>query len=271
LSFFIRKTNMNRLLAVLTAGAMTFGVSAFAQEATSPVLSGEVELKFSENAATDKWGGAMGLDLDIAAGDLATVDLDFGATDGNAVTLDSWEVGTSAGGIGLSFGDDMSVMPDAEGNHTLTKPAMAEALGVEVGNAKVAIGLTDWTADVMDVSNIQGAYTLNPGAIDLTLGGDLNLDSDNIVLGAGVDGLSLGDVGVGGAMSYDMDAEKFAFEGTTTVAGITAYANGDQDDALQNVGGEYVYGIGGAELTAGTNYNLDTEVWTPSVTVGFSF
>ena len=252
------------LAATLVAGA------AYAETPASPI-SGEVELKFTQNATTDKWGGTMGLDLDLNAGDVATVDLDMSAADGGAVTLDSWEVGTVANGIGLSFGDDMGVMPDAEGNQTLTKPAMAEALGVEIGDAKVAIGLTDWTTDVMDISNIQGAYAFNPGAFNLTLGGDLNLDSDNIVLGAGIDGVEVGELSLGGAASYDTDAEKFAYEGTLGLAGITGYMNGDQDDALQNIGGEYTYMLGGAELEAGANYNIDSEDWTPTVSVGFSF
>ena len=76
---------------------------------------------------------------------------------------------------------------------------------------------------------------------------------------------------LGGAATYDMDAEKFAYEGTLGLAGITGYMNGDQDDALQNIGGDYTYMLGGAELNGGVNYNMDSEEFTPQVTVGFSF
>ena len=47
--------------------------------------------------------------------------------------------------------------------------------------------------------------------------------------------------------------------------------NGDDTDTLQNVGGEYTYMLGGAELEGAVNYNMDSEEFTPSVTVGFSF
>ena len=68
----------------------------------TPVLSGEVSLDFAETAAGDI-GGTMGLDLGVDVSGLATVDLDFSATDGTAVTLDNWTVGTTLGGVGPTF------------------------------------------------------------------------------------------------------------------------------------------------------------------------
>ena len=263
----------NTIFSVVALFSLTSVAFAEAEmPAAGPVLSGEVSLNFTQDA-NDDWGGAMGLDLGIDASGLANVDLDFSATDGDAVKLDNWTVGTDVNGIGIAMGDDNGVMPDAEGNHTLAAPAMTESVQVTVGDAQVAVGLTDWTTDVTDISNIQGAYTLGDvaGLANVTVAGDYNMDTENTVLGAGVGGITLGEAVVGGAMSYDMDAEKFAFEGTANVMGLTAYANGDQDDAFQNVGGEYVYGLGGAELTAGANYNLDTEDFTPTVGVSFSF
>ena len=263
---------MRKVFTILAA-TMFAGAAVAETPVAGPVLSGEVELTFTQDATTDNWGGAMGLDLGVDAAGLATVDLDFSATDGGAVTLDNWTVGTDVNGIGVAMGDDNGVMPDAEGNQTLAAPAMTESVKVTVGDAAVAVGFTDWTTDVTDISNIQGAYTLGDvaGIANVTVAGDYNMDTENTVLGAGVGGITLGEAVVGGAMSYDLDAEMIAFEGTANVAGITAYANGDQDDMLQNVGGEYVYGLGGAELTAGANYNLDTEDFTPTVGVSFSF
>ena len=258
---------MRKVFSIIAA--LLFAGSAYAQEVT-PVISGEVELDFTQDA-NDDWGGAMGLDLGIDVAGAADVDLDFSATDGNAITLDNWTVGTTINSVGVAIGDDNGVMPDAEGNQTLAAPAMTESVQVTVGAAQVAVGFTDWTADVTDISNIQGAYTLNLSGLDVTAAGDYNLDTENTVLGAGVDGLSFGAVAVGGALSYDLDAENIGFEGTVETGSITAYLNGDQDDALQNIGGEYVYGLGGAEITAGANYNVDTEDFTPTVGVSFSF
>ena len=233
-------------------------------------ISGEVELNFAENATGD-WGGALAIDLGVDAAGLGTVDLDFAATDGEALKLDNWTVGTTVAGVGVHIGDDNGVMPDAEGNHTLAAPAMTESAKLSIGDAHVAVGFGDWKNDLSDISNIQGAYTMGVAGLDVTAAGDYNLDTENTVLGAGVGGLNLGVANIGGALTYDVDAEHFAFEGVATVASVTAYANGDQDDALQNIGGEYVHNFGGAELTAGANYNLDTEDFAPTVSVGFKF
>ena len=237
----------------------------------SPVLSGEVALTFTQDA-DDNWGGAMGLDLGVDAAGLATVDLDFSAVDGGAVTLDNWTVGTEVNGMGIAIGDDNGVFVGAEGEQTLAAPAMTESVKVTVGDAQVAVGFTDWTSDVTDISNIQGAYTIGDIAgLSVTASGDYNMDSENIVVGAAASGLELGVASVGGTVTYDTDAEMFAFEGVANVMGVTAYANGDQDDALQNIGGEYTYMLGGAELSAGGVYNIDSEELTPSVGVSFSF
>ena len=262
---------------VFTILAATLFASAAVAETENhvvptPVLSGEVSLDFTQDA-NDDWGGAMGLDLGVDATGLATVDLDFSATDGNALTLDNWTVGTDVNGIGIAVGDDNDAFVGAEGEQTLAAPAMTESVQVTVGDASVAVGLTDWTTDVTDISNIQGSYTLGDvaGIANITAAGDYNLDSENIVLGAEIGGITVGEAALSGAVTYDTDAEMFAFEGVANIMGLTAYANGDQDDAFQNVGGEYTLNLGGAELTAGGVYNMDAEELTPTVGVSFSF
>ena len=261
----------NIFIASIAATLITS--AAFAESTTptaGPVISGEVSLDFAETA-NDKIGGTMNLDLGVDMGGLATVDLDFEATDGNAITLDTWAVGTTVAGVGVAVGDDLGVMPGAEGEQTLAAPAMAEAVQVTVGDAVVAVGLTDWTTDVTDVSNIQGAYTMNVANLDVTAAADYNLDSENTVLGAGVGGLDLGLATVGGAMTYDVDAETFGYEGVANAYGVTAYLNGDDTDMLQNIGGEYAVDVAGATFTAGANYNMDTEDFAPTASLSFNF
>ena len=266
-----------RNVFITTVAAMAISTAAFAEDTVTkvttpvaPVLSGEVSLDFAETA-NDKIGGTMNLDLGVDMGGLATVDLNFEATDGNAITLDTWAVGTTVAGVGVAVGDDLGVMPGAEGEQTLAAPAMAEAVQVTVGDAVVAVGLTDWTTDVTDVSNIQGAYTLNVANLDVTAAADYNLDSENTVLGAGVDGLDVGLASLGGAMTYDVDGETFGFETVATAGGLTAYLNGDDTDALQNIGGEYEVNVNGATFTAGANYNVDTEDFAPTAGLSFNF
>lgn len=255
----------------MTVAAAMFATSAMAQETAvpTPVLSGEVALDFAETT-NDNYGGTMSLDLGVDVPGAGTIDLDFTAVDGGALTLDTWAVGTTVGSVGLAFGDDLGVFPEAEGEQTLTAPVMAEALRVSVGSAQVALGFTDWTADIADVSNIQGAYTINQGAFAITAAGDYNLDTENTVLGASI-GTEMQGVALTGFVTYDVDAEAIGYEGVVGAYGATAYVNGDDTDALQNVGGEYTYNIGGAALTAGANYNIDTEDFAPTAGISFSF
>jgi hypothetical protein len=112
---------------------------------------------------------------------------------------------------------------------------------------------------------------MNVANLDVTAAADYNLDSENTVLGAGVGGLDLGLASIGGAMTYDVDAETFGYEGVATAMGITAYLNGDDTDALQNIGGDYEMEVGGATFTAGANYNLDTEDFAPTASIAFAF
>ena len=267
-----------RNVFITTVAAMAMATAALAEDTvtkvttpvTGPVISGEVSLDFAETT-NNKYGGTMGLDLGVDVEGIATVDLDFSATDGNAVTLDNWTVGTTVGTVDVAFGDDNGLMPGAEGEQTLAAPAMTESLALSMGSAAVAVGFTDWTADITDISNVQGAYTLNMGAMDITAMADYNLDSENTVLGAELGGIEMGALGLGGAATYDVDAELFGFEGVVTAGGITAYANGDDTDVLQNVGGEYTMDVNGATFTAGANYNLDTEDFAPTAGIAFAF
>ena len=265
---------MKSVLAIIAAGLVATSTSAFAEStpvapAAVTTIGGEVSLDFSEQTSGD-WGGTMGVDLDVdsAAGGVA---LDFSATDGGNLTLDNWTVGTTVGALGVAIGDDNGVMPGAEGEQTLAAPAMTESVQVTAGAATVALGFTDWTADITDISNIQGAYTLGVVGLDVTAAADYNLDSENTVLGAGVAGLDLGVASLGGAMTYDMDAEVFGYETVATTGGLTAYLNGDDTDALQNIGGEYEMLVNGATFTAGANYDVDASELTPTVGLSFNF
>ena len=132
-----------RITTIATAALLALSSATLATADTTtveatpvPVITGAVTLDFAETAA-NKTAGTMGIELDVDAGDIATVDLDFKATDGNALTLDTWTVGTTVGAFGLAFGDDNDLMPgttaDAVANGTLATPVMTESLQVTMG------------------------------------------------------------------------------------------------------------------------------------------
>ena len=269
-----------RTIVLATAVAMA-ATSAFAETVTKtqtpvmgPIITGEVSLDFAETT-NNNYGGTFNLDLGINAGDIATVDLDFEVDEDGNGSLADWTVGTTVGALGVAVGTDNGVMPETTANvaadGTLAAPAMTESLAVTAGAATVALGFTDWNTDITDISNVQGAYTFGMGAIDLTAAADFNLDTDNTVLGAGVAGIDLGVAALGGAMTYDVDAEVFGYETVASAYSVTAYVNGDDNDALQNIGGKYEMAVGGATFTAGANYNIDTEDFAPTAGLSFNF
>ena len=263
----------NVFITTVAALAMTAS-AALSEDATTmpygPVISGEVALDFAETAAGDV-AGTMGIDLGVDMQGLATVDLDFEVDEDGNGSLADWTVGTTVGALGVAFGTDNGVMPGAEGEQTLAAPAMTESLAVTTGAATVALGFTDWNTDVTDISNVQGAYTLNVANLDVTAAADYNLDTENTVLGAGISGLDLGIASIGTAMTYDVDAESFGFENVVTRGGLTAYLNGDDTDLLQNIGGEYTMDVAGATFAAGANYDVDAEDLTPTASLSFNF
>ena len=110
------------------------------------------------------------------------------------------------------------------------------------------------------------------GVVDVTASVDYNRTSENYVWGGEVAGLDLGMVTAGGMMTYDTDAELFAYESTVGVSGFTAYVNGTDVDALQNVGGEWTTDLDtGLTFTAGANYDTDAKDLTPRAGLSFNF
>ena len=148
---------------------------------------------------------------------------------------------------------------------------MAESLKVSVGDAQIALGFTDWNTDISDISNVQGAYTVGAGFASITASGDYNLDSEDWTLGGRASGIEVANIMLGSALTYGSADEKIAFEVDGSIMGVTAYLNGDADDTLQNVGASYGRTVAGLDLGTKLNYNLDSEEFTPSVTVGFKF
>ena len=272
----MNKTLITVAVATLALSSATLATAdeTVAVVAPTPIISGAVSLDFAETAA-NKTAGTMGVELDIDAGDLATVDLDFKATDGDSLKLDTWTVGTTAGAVALAFGDSNGLLPETGANTTadgtLNVSTMTESLQVTMGAASVAVGLTNWTTDITEVNHLQGAYTVNAGDLALTASADYNRTTENTVLGGAVSGLEVAGLSAGGMMTYDTDASKMAYEGSLASNGITAYVNGDDTNKLQHIGGEYVVAWNGTELSAGVDYDTDSKDWSPMAGISFKF
>jgi len=258
---------MRNVFILAAAAAMAATVAnADTVNPAGAMLTGSMEVEVnSDKEAT------LTLGAGLSAGDLAFGSFNVESVDGGSFTLDQWQIGADVAGATVSFGNQDGVFVEGENGATLAAPAMEESLKVSVGDAQVAVGLTDWNADITDISNVQGAYTVGAGFASITASGDYNLDSEEYMLGGRASGVEVANIMLGSTLTYGSADEKIAYEVDGTMMNVTAYLNGDDTDTLQNVGASYGRTVAGLDLGTELNYNLDSEEFTPSVTVGFSF
>ena len=264
------KNTILSIVAVFSTAGYTMAEEA---AVANPVtLTGEIKTTIAETAA-DKYGATTTFGLDVGVIGIAFGGLDFAVGSDDKLALDEWHIGANLGLATVSYGDQGNNWIGAEGEQTIADPAMGDSLKVSVGDATVALGMTDATADVTDLSNVQATYTMGV-ADDLSLTGavDYNLDSETTILGASLGGIDLGVATASGAFTYGLDSEAWGYEGVVATGGLTAYLNGDNVEALQNIGGGYDMTIaGGLELGADLSYNMNSEEFKPSVSASFSF
>jgi len=264
------KNTILSIVAVFSTAGYTMAEEA---AVANPVtLTGEIKTTIAETAA-DKYGATTTFGLDVGVTGIAFGGLDFAVGSDEKLALDEWHIGANLGLATVSYGDQGNNWIGAEGEQTIADPAMGDSLKVSVGDATVALGMTDATADVTDLSNVQATYTMGV-ADDLSLTGavDYNLDSETTILGASLGGVDLGVATASGAFTYGLDSEAWGYEGVVATGGLTAYLNGDNVEALQNIGGGYDMTIaGGLELGADLSYNMNSEEFKPSVSAAFSF
>jgi|TARA_B110000483_G_scaffold61353_1_gene76294 hypothetical protein len=264
------KDVMNKLLTT-TAVAVLLAGTAHAEG----LVSGSIETVIAESA-NDKYGATTSFDIDVNAPDgIATGSMSFKVDGANDLALDEWHIGTTAGATALSFGKQGNIWVDTESsavNGTLEEPTMAtESLQVSAMGATVALGFDDVKTDVTDLENVQVSYAMGVSILNVATAYDYNIDSKEWVLAGRADTAGmLEGVRLGGAVSYGSLSEQTNFEVDATVMGITSYMNGDVDDLTQNVGGSYTIGEQ-LTLEGAVNYNLNTEVVAPSVTLSFNF
>lgn len=256
----------------MTVAAAMFATAANAQETALPV-GGSVGFEISENAA-GKFVGTTTLGLTVEAGELAFGGFDLESVDGGNLTVDGWHIGANLGFGTVSLGDqgDLFVGNDFEvvGGTTLAEPTEFESVIANVGDASVMVAFTDLSADAGDVESIQGAYDVNLSGLSLTAVGDYNFNSEDYILG-GKAGYTVGEANLGGIVTYTSASEAVGYEASVGYSIVTAFVNGDDTDALQNIGAGIATNVNGLDVYAEGAYNLDTEVDTIGAGISFSF
>lgn len=262
-----------RNVFITTIAAMTFAGAATAAE-----LGGSVEVEITENSAGDYVAETtlgLGASTETEMG-LAFGGFTFESIDGDSLTVDEWQLGLTTTAGTISFGDQGSIFVENDfevvGGDTLAFPTDDhESFIIDFGSAAVMVGFTDITTDVSEVENIQGSYTLGVSAVEVTAVADYNFNSEEFAFGAKT-AYAMNDVfDLGGIVTYDGATEVFAYEASASYKIVTAFVNGDDSDAFQNVGGAVTYNLNGMGLYAEGSYNVDSEEFTPAVGVNFNF
>ena len=261
-----------KTLGIVSALSIVAATQAFAADVT-----GSVDLDVTENAAGDfvaTPGIEMGIEGGVGVGSIGIV-VD-NATD--ALKLDSYSVGVKIGtDTVLSFGDQGDLMDGFEGatevvgGTTLTNlDDSGESLSATMGNMAVALRFTDIGTDVTDIDAVQATYGTTIGILSLNAGVDYNLDTEDATTFAAASAEVAPGLTAGGTMSYD---DKFAYELNAGYDMFGAFLNGDEDDALQNVGGGIYKSVDGTGMSfyAEAGYNVDSEEITPAAGVSFNF
>jgi hypothetical protein len=240
-----------------------------------PIVTGSIEVEVAENS-TGEYAATTTVDVGIVTSGLAFGEIGVESIDGDTFEISKWYFGTSiAGGAGtISFGDhDGGVFIESYSDYSnIAAPEINEAIIVTYGDASAALGFADITANVGDVRNIQGAYSLDAGLAFVTLSADYNFDTEDYSIGTRTEGVVLGGVSLGSTLSYASVTETIAYEMDATMSyGLTAYVNGDDADALRNVGAGYERGIGNLTVFANVNYDVNAEEFAPKAGVSFNF
>lgn len=261
---------MKKLLISTAAIAFLAG-TAYAQETLNPVMNGSVEVEVKENAAGD-YAATTTFGLGIEAGSIAYGSASVESVNGNTFEIDEWQIGTMLGFVDLSFGDQGGLFVESWSDYSsIIDPTMSESIAVRAGDLEFAVGFTDITKDISDISNVQGAYTLGIDVVEVTASADYNFNSDDWAIGTRTEGIELAGIALGSTMSYGSASEELAYEVDGTLMGITGYVNGDQNDVLENIGAGYDFGYRNIAIGTDINYNIDSEKLSPKVALKLNF
>lgn len=258
-------------LLVMTTALVAMSTSVFAEDSTSRVaMTGGVGIEVTQQA-DDDFGAKTKLELGVKVDGAASASIDLLSTDEGALTIDGWSLGMDSGMASFSIGDQGDIFPGAGlevvGDNTLADPTDNDSVRVATGDLSLQFGFTDMTDDVSDLSNVQIGYAMTSGDVSINPVLDYNMDTKDTVFGLDT-GYSLGDMALGGVFTYDDD---IAYEASVAMNDITAFTNGDESDAFQNIGIGWKKDVNGMTLFAEGAYNIDTKDTTPALGLSFSF
>lgn len=250
---------MRKVLTTASAAIFMAGAVSAAD------LSGSADIDMTRVNGNVVATPSLTFDLGSEAGD---VSIKLKESGGNIV-IDRYALGTEVGNVNVTFGDQKDLFQlgaglEVVGADTLANPAeAAESVIVSAAGVSILVGLTDIRTDVSDVANFQAATELALGGLNLGLVVDYNKTTEDYTFG--------GNTEFGAASLAVTYSDAFAYELGYNFGDVDVFANGDESDVLQNIGGGYKTSYNNVELYAEVGYNLDSEDVTPAAGISFKF
>ena len=266
---------MNKVLLATTAIAAFSLAACASNEAAAADVSGEISLDIVKDA-NDNYTATPGIDMAIdGAAGVGSIGLTVDGSD--TVKLDTWSLGAKVGAGVVSFGDQGDLMEafegstEAVGGQTLTDlDDDYVSLKAEMGQFGALVGFSDISTDVSELQNVQLSYAAGFGGVAVDAGVNWDKASKDITVGLAGSAAIGGAAHVGGAVTYTEALT--GFEVSAGYDAFRAFANGDENDAFQNVGGGlYKTTAGGLSFYGEVGYNIDAEEITPAAGVSFNF
>ena len=264
---------MKKTISVL---AMILAASAAVAETTttsapSLPLSASVEFDVSKNSTTDKYVGKTTLGIELTSTGPTFGGFEIKSVDGT-LSLGDWQIGSQVNASTVSLGKQGDLFPSAGlevvGNDTLANPTVNESVITKIGNLSLMAGFDDLTSDIGNLDNIQLSYGVDLGSFVTTAAVDYNTDTEEKAYALSST-TTLSTLELGGVATYA--SETLAYEATLAQGATSLFANGDENDALQNVGIGVKGKLSGLDLYAEASYNIDNEDLTPALGVSYKF
>lgn len=253
---------MNRIM-ISAIAIMAITGSAYAAD-----LTGSASVDFTRSGNNAIANPKVELAFTDQSGVFGGLRLNGNATGNGNVSLDKWNLGYKAGMTTVSVGrqDDLFDFGKFEvvGGESLAQVNEDQvSVKVSYGNLEGLVGV-----DGDQVANAQLAYGQNLGNFYVTGTVDRNFVTNTNTLGLGAITQVSEKTTLAMNVTYQDD---LAYQASVGYDQFAVFVNGDENEAVQNIGGGFSTNWQGADLYAEASYNLDTEEVTPAVGLKLSF
>ena len=248
---------MNKLVTIVAAMAFSSVAVAATDVVASPVISGSVSVKVTDDsiAPTVKLSVTSALE-----GAVATVDL---KTTSTSTTLSGYDITVPYAGLSLTMGNKADLFESVSGKGSTL---------ASVTNGDISVSTVSQGIDLL--VGIDSDATINNLSFSTKLFGlevayDFNVDTSASSYAVASTATLIDVVSATTAVTYS--DSQFGYQLDLVNAGASAYVAGVQGNVLDTVGTSYAFVTNGLDVTAAVDYDIDDKSYSPSLTLSHSF